>query len=390
MSIILRSNQRITLRGITWDHSRGFLPMVATAQRFHERRPDVDIAWSKRSLQEFADKPLTELAEQFDLLVIDHPWVGLVAQHRILLDLAELIPSDFLADQESNSVGKSHASYQYDDSHWALAIDAAAPVSALRPDLLERAGLARPRTWDDVIEVGRKGLLGCPSIPLDVYGNFLNLCASAGEVLFPSPHEVVSRHAGIAALERLKELASVVPDRFFSMNPIRCCEAMAESDDIAYCPFTYGYNNYSRPGYAREVLEFGPVVSIAPSVTPSTMLGGTGLAISANCKNVDTAIEYLQFVAALETQRGLYFHSGGQPGHRAAWLDAKVNAASSDHFRNTLSTLDQAFVRPRYAGYLDFQDCAGVPIHGFLREGGHPADVLETLNRLYCESSPLS
>jgi multiple sugar transport system substrate-binding protein len=384
------SNQRVTLRGITWDHSRGFLPMVATAQRFHERHPDVDIAWSKRSLQEFADRPLKELAEQFDLLVIDHPWVGLVAQHRILLNLAELIPPAFLSDQESNSVGKSHASYQFDEGQWALAIDAAAPVSAFRQDLLERAGLGCPRSWSDVIELGRKGLLGCPSIPLDVYGNFLNLCASAGEELFASPHEVVSRDGGIAALERLKELASVVPDRFSSINPIRCCEAMSESDEIAYCPFTYGYNNYSRPGYARKVVEFGPVVSIAPPVTPSSMLGGTGLAISANCKNVDTAIEYLVFVAAPETQCGLYFQSGGQPGHRSAWLDPRVNAASSNHFQKTLSTLDQAFVRPRYAGYLDFQDRAGVPIHHFLREGGRPADVLETLNRLYRESSPPS
>jgi len=43
------------LRGITWDHTRGFLPMVATAQRFSELHPDVRITWEKRSLQHFAD-----------------------------------------------------------------------------------------------------------------------------------------------------------------------------------------------------------------------------------------------------------------------------------------------------------------------------------------------
>ena len=51
-----------TLKGITWNHMRGFTPMVATAQRFHELHPDTDIVWHKRSLQEFADKPLAQLA----------------------------------------------------------------------------------------------------------------------------------------------------------------------------------------------------------------------------------------------------------------------------------------------------------------------------------------
>ena len=31
------------LRGITWQHTRGYLPMVATAQRFSELHPDVQI-----------------------------------------------------------------------------------------------------------------------------------------------------------------------------------------------------------------------------------------------------------------------------------------------------------------------------------------------------------
>jgi len=32
------------LRGITWGHSRGYLPLVAAAQRFAELHPGVEIA----------------------------------------------------------------------------------------------------------------------------------------------------------------------------------------------------------------------------------------------------------------------------------------------------------------------------------------------------------
>ena len=373
---------------MTWDHSRGYLPMVATAQRFHELHPEVEITWARRSLQAFADKPLDPLAARYDFLVIDHPWAGYAERSGILQPLEELLSRDFLADQAGNSVGQSHASYEYDGSHWALAIDAAAPVSACRPDLLEKAGARLPQTWDDLIALGRRGLVCCPSIPLDTYCNFLNLGASAGATLFPNEEEIIAREAGLLMLARLKELAEVVPAQFFKLNPIRTCEVMTQSDDFAYCPFTYGYSNYARPGYAPNVLKFGGIVTVEPGRKPSTMLGGTGLAISSKCKHRDIAVEYAKFVASGETQRGLYFESGGQPGHRSAWLDDRVNAASSNFFFDTLSTLDAAFVRPRYAGYLKLQDHAGDVIHKFLRRGGDAGKVLDAINQLYRETLP--
>lgn len=361
--------------------------MVATSQRFHELHPDMDISWARRSLQEFADKPLAELADQFDLLVIDHPWAGFASRNSILLDLALLLPGRLLADQAANSVGKSHESYQFDGGQWALAIDAAAPVSTFRPDLLENAGVGIPRTWEELIALGRRGLVCCPSIPLDVYGNFLNLCASDGVPIFPNTEEIADKPGALSALERLKELSSVVPSKCFELNPISVCEAMTQTDDFAYCPFIYGYSNYARPGYARRMLDFGPVVAVASNKGPSTMLGGTGLAISAKCRDLDAAIEYVSFVVTSETQRGLYFTSGGQPGHRTAWLDEKANSASSNFFLNTLPSLDAAFVRPSYPGYLTFQDRAGALIHRFLREDGDAGKVLEALNELFRESS---
>jgi hypothetical protein len=33
------------LRGITWNHTRGFLPMLATAQRFSELHPGSQVSW---------------------------------------------------------------------------------------------------------------------------------------------------------------------------------------------------------------------------------------------------------------------------------------------------------------------------------------------------------
>jgi len=85
--------------------------MVATAQRFSEINPDVNISWEIRSLQEFADKPLEDMVKNYDLLVIDHPHSGIAASEGLLLPLDEHLSVNFLKDQKENQVGQSFDSY---------------------------------------------------------------------------------------------------------------------------------------------------------------------------------------------------------------------------------------------------------------------------------------
>ena len=122
----------VLLKGITWNHSRGFVSVVATAQRFEEMNPGVRIVWEKRSLQEFADAPVQRLAENYDLLIIDHPWAGFAVDKGVFVPLEQHLSAEFLADQAANSVGKSHESYNFDGRQTALAVDAATPTRTVR------------------------------------------------------------------------------------------------------------------------------------------------------------------------------------------------------------------------------------------------------------------
>ncbi|MBS0664543.1 MAG: extracellular solute-binding protein, partial [Verrucomicrobia bacterium] len=150
----------IRLRGVAWDHSRGFTPMVATAQRHGELHPAVHVTWEKRSLQAFADAPLAALAAEFDLLVIDHPFAGDLARRPdTVLDMNRHASPTLLADLAMHSVGPSHASYDYDGRRCALPIDAAAPVSGWREDLLARHGLRPPATWEELLELADHGFV---------------------------------------------------------------------------------------------------------------------------------------------------------------------------------------------------------------------------------------
>ncbi len=371
------------LRGITWNHSRGFLPMVATAQRFCETQPGMEIVWEKRSLQDFADSPIEKLAETFDLLVIDHPFAGYAARHQVLMALDEFLSADFLDDQRRNSAGNSHRSYFYGGHQWALAIDAAAPVSAWRPDLLKQDHLCVPETWGELLALAKQQRVAFPAIPVDSLMNFYMFCCALGETPFRSPDFIVDAEAGVEALARLRELVSLCPHDILDWNPIATYETMTRCDEIAYCPFAYGYSNYARKGYARRLLQFGDVCRVLGDQRPPTTLGGTGLAISAACPHRETALEYVSYIASADCQRTIYVQSGGQPGHRSAWTDEETNRATHDFFRNTLPTLDRAYLRPRYSGYIQFQDQAGPAVHRFLRQGGNPALVIAEMQGFF-------
>jgi multiple sugar transport system substrate-binding protein len=166
---------------------------------------------------------------------------------------------------------------------------------------------------------------------------------------------------------------------------------MTLTDELAYCPFAYGYSNYARPGYARRLLHFHDMVSLVPGGSRlRSTLGGTGLAISAKCTDVATAVRYAELVASPACQRTLYFDNGGQPGHLSAWQDAQVNAQSSNYFFNTLPSLQRAFLRPRYHGHMHFQDHAGEPVRQYLLNGGDERALLRELNELYVKSRKMA
>jgi len=186
-------------------------------------------------------------------------------------------------------------------------------------------------------------------------------------------------------LECLRELATYCQERFLEMNPIRTAEYMTLTDEIAYCPLGYGYSNYSRPGYARSLLKAGnPVRFDARPLR--TVLGGAGLAVSSRTRHIQTCVDYARFTAEPVIQKGLYFEAGGQPGHRAAWTDEQVNAASNNFFQDTLEALDNALVRPPYPGYMYFQDRASAIAHDCVAGRISPAMAAEKLNSLYRES----
>lgn len=371
----------VTLKGITWDHSRGFVPMVATAQRYWEEN-GIEIIWSKRSLQDFGDFPLQKLVDKYDLLIIDHPFVGYAASHPILTPLDEYLPSDFLQDQADNSVGHSHESYIYDGHQWALATDAATPIASYRPDLLAKHNMSIPRTWEELLELAKSGKVIVPAVPIDSLMNFYFLVVSQNKPLFEG-EKLVDQNDGAWALEQLKTLVDSCSKECLERNPIKTYDALSLTDDYVYCPFAYSYSNYGRRAYSKELLKVTDVVSVDRANPGRTTLGGTGIAISSYCQHKEIAADYAQYVNSALIQKTLYVENGGQPGHRVAWLDDTANDLSNNFFKDALVTHDNAYLRPRYDGYLHFQDESAIVVHKFLQGKTNPKETLAELQNIY-------
>jgi multiple sugar transport system substrate-binding protein len=363
------------LKGMAWDHPRGYEPMVATARVYEDAHPGTRISWEKRSLQAFEHFPIEQLADEYDLIVIDHPHIGVVAREGYLVALDELGPDGALETLAAQSIGRSHESYQYGGHQWALAIDAAAQVSAYRPDLSSEI----PRRWSEVVDLAKTGRVLWPLTPVHALMAFFTLAANRGTPCAEDANQLISTADGRAVLEALGAVGKYIPPECLSMDPIEALDLMSTSDSYVYCPLVYGYSNYARDGFRERVIKFANIPSLGGDRPCGSTLGGTGIAVSAKSGMIEEAINYAFWIASADCQKGLYFEAGGQPANIEAWNDDTVNKASQNFFRDTQETLQQAWLRPRYDGYLSFQEEGGNIVNAFL---ANRTDVEETLKRL--------
>lgn len=342
----------IALRGMTWSDPRGYDPVVAAAAAFSEIEPGVSIVWDKRSLQGFESTPVDELAATYDLMVIDHPHVGAVAGDGCLLPLERHAGPHDMARLQAETVGKSFASYTLDGHQWALPIDAATQVQAIRPDLQA----APVTTWAGVMQAAGEGAVIWPLRPPHVLMSFFTLAANLGEPCAVTPGPLVPRETGRRVLAALQALADRVDPACRGMDPIAALDALAESRTHRIIPLTYLYAPYARAGHRARRLAFHDIPAIGAAGPIGSALGGTGIAVSARTAHPALCTRFAVWLASAEVQRGLYAANNGQPGNARAWGDAAVNAAVGGAYHATRMTHEAAWLRPRHAGYMGFQE----------------------------------
>lgn len=357
----------IALRGMAWDHPRARDPLEAISTNW-TRTTGVPVKWDARPLKDFEDQPLEDLATIYDLVLIDYPFMGVAAESGLIVPVDDWVDAAYLADQAAHSVGPSYDSYTWAGKQWALAIDAACQVSAVREDLWRATGRGvLPQTWNQVATLAAdcrnaSGRIAIPLNPNHAYCAFLSVGVAIAGAGFWRAGAQVDQPAAAEALVFLRRLARVLHPASQSSDPIGISDRMTGTDEILYVPLMFGYSNYARPGFRTKTLCFGNAPRDRSGVIGS-VLGGVGMALSSRSGNRDAAAALAREIGSSATQCGVYARAGGQPGHGAAWESAEVNALTGGFFKSTRATMNQAFMRPRVTGHRAFQPLAGELIH---------------------------
>ncbi|NRA86054.1 MAG: extracellular solute-binding protein [Rhizobiales bacterium] len=374
-------DKTIELNGMTWDHTRGYDPLVVTSHIFCETHPNSNINWQKRSLQAFADEPLDAMAREFDLIVIDHPHLGEAAKSGMLVAFNDICTQAELNTLAQQSTGVSHESYEFENKQWALAIDAATPVAAYRPDLLQDI----PQTWQQVITLSQQGSVLWPLIPINALMSFFNLLANIN-CPFGEGSIGAETDTAVTILEQMRLVSDNIPKQCFNMDPIDAYEWLSSRSSHSYVPFLYGYSNYSRTGFRPHLVKVANIPCLGDDGPIGSPVGGTGIAISKYCKNIEMAKQYALWIASADCQKGVFYRAGGQPANLVAWKDELCNQDSHGFFKDTLETLEKSYLRPRHNGYMAFQDIAGDIIFDFLTNNKSAKATSQKINDEYQRS----
>lgn len=364
------------MKGMTWNHARGIDPLVAASEAWAAMNPKeggAAIVWEARSLQDFEAWPLDDLARRYDLIVIDHPHVGMAADANVLRPF-----EGGLTDMAQGSIGESFASYRWAGRQWALPIDAAAQVMARSlPDLAHP-----PTDWGEILRMAAQGRVGLPMREPHALMSLMTLCGLCGILLDADAPDLFPDEA-CEAWERLAELFALCGPQSAAQDPIAVLEAMADPfARLVLAPLIYGYINYAMEGFRPHRLAFSDLVPVHGGRPQGSVLGGTGIAVSAFSAHGEEAERFALWLASGPVQRDLVARHGGQAGHDSAWCDGAANAASGDFYRATRATLDHSWLRPRHATYIEGQQKASAYIVEAMQKGARARSALFEVNTI--------
>jgi len=375
----------IELKGIAWDHPRGYEPLIAASVEYNKLHSDVTIKWDVRSLKEFGDLPIEQLIERYDLITIDHPYMGQADKNGLLLKLEEHLSTGQIKTLETDALGECFKIYHYNNHLYATPIDAAALVASYRKDLMEKAGLSLPKTRSELKRF--YGILPADFkvawalCPTDIWCTFLSLCAQNAGSGFIN-NRTIDANVGAGVLDEIKFHLDFLHPESLNWNPIQILNRMGNDDGIIYSPYLFGYTNYSRLDYTKSLVHFTNSPT-GEQQNISTIMGGVGLAVSALTKQPAVAANFAHYVATGNIQSGIFTKNGGQPASQKAWENEKNNELCGNFFSETIKTIKNAYIRPQHRGWNHFQEQGADLIHeGIVKNTG--SDIIMTqLNELY-------
>ncbi|MEX1663539.1 ABC transporter substrate-binding protein [Thioclava sp. 15-R06ZXC-3] len=356
-----------------------------------------------KAIAENNAKPKSE----FDLISVDLPWIGQLAEDQMIRSLDDIIRQERYNASDFHSTAWKGSAYR--GQQYGLPIQPTAELLFCRSDLVAKAGLSTPRTTEDVLlcartlhrsAMGLSGIVmnygrgtpvahtfvqtladfGQPVLDLAPLGDSFDVDDISGERLRPR----IASEAGRRTAEYLKELLSYAHPDSMRCTWDRRIEIFARGE----AALSYGWSvraarfelDETSPAYRN--VEFVPHPP-SPGLTPVSPIGGFALAMPASLSDerVRTAWKVMEYLTRPEMMKW-YVQNGNLTSPRFS-TSADPEVQSMTGMIRQIDMMErrgelQIWPRPPVQEFNDLLCVLGTDIHAMLQGNVTIAEALNS------------
>ncbi|MCS5602282.1 MAG: ABC transporter substrate-binding protein [Paracoccus sp.] len=313
--------------------SRGYGGMMErNIEAFEAANPGTSVEWLKVSdvpgdSRKLYVTGLTAKSPTPDVFAIDVIWAGEFAQRGWLEPLNNYLGKDAIAAYNPSFLSAA----TIDGTVFAAPLYVDGTHLFYRSDLLEKYGIAVPKTWEEVIAAsktvmegeGNPQLYGFVSMWAKIEGlfmNWLSFTGGNGATFFDADGKVaVNSPESIAATQTMVDMIykdRIVPDSILTMKPDDARTLFQQGravflmvQDFVYAPLSAA----DSPVAGKFDFTRNPYFEGHPDAK-STAMGGWLLAVNANSENKEAAAKLVEYFTSYDAQLAAALDENRAPG----------------------------------------------------------------------------
>ncbi len=264
----------------------------------------------------------------YDVIAIDMPWLGEFASKNLVMPIGDLIRSSDINPMDFHPSIWSTTTWKRVE--YGVPIYCTIEVLACRSDLFEQAGLAPPRTFDELIAAGRRfhdpGAerygIAWNAAPMPLASSFMFFLGCCGQTVLsirrtPTGYSTenldlqhmrpqVDTEAGLAVLDFMHSLLEIAPPGALEAHWDDSCEVFLKGQSAMAFVWTMRAAQFDaevRSAVKRRVI-YAPQPA-GPGGTNTSPVGGFLLCIPSNIdpKRLPLATEALSWMASREAMK---------------------------------------------------------------------------------------
>ena len=376
----------------TGKDTSGFLPKQVEAWNSQHPTEKVEI----KELPEDADAQRQQMiqnaqnkSDAFSVLNMDVVWTSEFAANQWIVQL----PEDKFPDL-SKLIPATVETARYRDKLYAVPITSDGGLLYYRKDLLDQAGVAVPKTWDEMLAAclavqgkvpSAKGM-GCYAGQFEKYEgltvNFSEAINSAGgEIVGKDGKPNVDTPEALAGLTELTNgfKTGAIPKAAITYKEEQGRRAFQEGKLLFHRNWPYVYALAGKTdGSSKIVGKFGVAPLPGKSGPGVSSLGGHDYAISAFAKNKATAVDFINFMASEARQKANLTGSSQAPTWASLYDDPALNT-QFPYLTPLKASILGAQPRPRVVKYGDVTAAIQTSAYDALKNGKDPKQTLTDL-----------